>query len=82
MGIKVIYVVFETDTWNRNPNLVGVFETKEKAIDAILEHCDTEDRNGEEVTPEEVAYQLRNYLLTLGFDTNYDIKVVYLNEWI
>jgi hypothetical protein len=68
-----VFTLFETNAWNSEPILVGVFSTKEKAIQSAIadskNRLSKDDLNG-----------LKSDDQTQGREINYDIQKVELDK--
>ena len=72
MKSKNIFVVYNTDTWNRNAYFLGVFTTKKKAIKQIIAHSNNK-------LSKDDLFDLEHQNQTQGRQSNYDIEITVLN---
>ena len=83
MTKKEVYLVYETDAWldARSMVLMGIFENLDDAINNIIEEMSMALVFDTPEQAKETADELKRYLQTQGFDTNYVIETATLNEW-
>lgn len=95
--MKQIFVVYETDAWHslNHRECTGVFTSKRAAVNAIVknhrielyEFFDEEEieKTSKRVLEADARRILRKELeiayQTQGYETNYDIEVLGMNEW-
>lgn len=82
-----VFIVWEMDAWNSYSSAVcmGVFSTKEEAVEAIVKHhgIPLEEFDGltEEEANDQIRERLQHYSQTQGFTTNYQIEERTIDDW-
>lgn len=76
---KTVYVIFECDTWGRNPDAKGVFDSLDAAISSIIENGGYSDDDLNCV--EDMWQYLAEHRYTPNLRWNYWIQEYDLNEW-
>ena len=95
--MKQIFVVYETDAWHSlsKRECAGVFTSKWAAVNAIVKNHrieleeffdeETIENTSAKVLKTEARRILRKELefayQTQGYETNYDIEVLLMNDW-
>ena len=96
--MKQIFVVYETDAWHSmsNRECTGVFTSKWAAVNAIVNNhrieleeffdkdkiAHTSKRVLEAKARNILRHELNYDYQTQGYETNYDIEVWNINEWV
>ena len=76
---KTVYIVCECDTWGRNPDDKGVFDSLDDAITSII---DNGGYSEEELNcVKDIRQYLAYYRYTPNLKWNYSIQEYELNEW-
>jgi len=78
-----LYLVYEGDACLSRHNLVlmGIYDNIELAIQDILEEMSENGMLDGKNNRDDVAKELSREHQTFGFDKNYMIESVHLNEW-
>ena len=77
---ETIYIVYETDGWNRNPIIRGTFDSFEEAVDAVV--CNNEIPKYELDDDDGLRKELELCRQTQGYSVNYNIEETAKNAWI
>ena len=76
---KTVYIVCECDTWGRNPDAKGVFDSLDAAITSII---DNGGYSEEELNcVEDMRQHLAEHRYTPHLKWNFSIHELDLNEW-
>lgn len=76
---KTVYIVCECDTWGRNPDAKGVFDSLDAAISSIMDNCGYSDDELNRV--EDIRQYLAEHRCTPNLKWNYLIQEYEMNEW-
>lgn len=73
--MKYIYLFYETDKWFSHSSrvLLGIFDSKQKGINTLIENHDIEDAD---------APNLMNYEQITANGCGYEIETIALNKYI